>query len=369
MTDKFKPDRPIVDQTKLNELCDHLRDQDLIAVDTEFNRTNTYRPQLCLIQIATDKRVACVDTLAELDPKPLLKTMTSGADLCVFHAAKQDLEAFYLTYGVLPQPIFDTQIAAALLGYPPQVGYASLVKDLINVDLDKGATRTDWSRRPLTSTQLLYAANDVLYLPEMHGILRQKLSAVGRYDWVLQDSAALLDKNLYMPPIDEAWRRISSIRFLPPPTQARARRLAAWREVRARTVDRPRQWILSDKAILSLATEDPQNEATLNRVPDLPPAIVRKQGQQILTEIVQANEDVSRGVASFQQHSKPTPPDPRILQKLGSIVKTTAEALGFAPEILATRKELGALMKEKTDLRVLTGWRKKIIGDALLKAL
>jgi ribonuclease D len=369
MPDNINSDQTIVDQAKLIELCDHLREQGLIGIDTEFNRTNTYRPQLCLIQLAGGVRVACVDVLAGLELQPLLEILSDDSGLRIFHAAKQDMEAFCLTFKTLPQPVFDTQIAAALLGYPPQIGYAALVKDLLDIDLDKGATRTDWSQRPLTAVQLRYAANDVLYLPEMHQILQTRLASEGRYEWVLQDSAALLDENLYVPPVEDAWLRIGRIPFLPVPAQARARRLTSWRESRARTVDRPRQWILSDRALLSLAAEDPQDASALSRIEDLPPALARKQGQQILTEITRANEDLRQGVTSFRQESKPTPPDPRILKALSDVVKITAKELDVAPEILATRKELGALIKGNTDLRVLTGWRKEIIGDALLKAL
>jgi len=299
----------------------------------------------------------------------MLDALTAEQGLRVFHAAKQDLEAFYLTYGALPQPIFDTQIAAALIGYPPQIGYATLVKELFGVELDKDATRTDWSRRPLTQAQLSYAEKDVVYLPEMHEILKEKLAAASRYAWALQDSAALLDKDLYAPSVDDAWRRIAKIRYLPVPAQARARRLCAWREIRARTLDRPRQWILTDKALLDVATQGPETEAALTKVTDIPPAVIRKQGRQILDEMANANKDVRNGDTNFEQVRKPTPPDPHLLKKLGAIVRTTADELGFAPEILATRKEFSELIRGKTDLRVLTGWRKEVVGDILLKAL
>jgi ribonuclease D len=354
---------------ELSELCDAIKDESLIAVDTEFNRTKTYRPQLCLIQIGSATRIDCVDVLALDQPGPLHHVLAEQPGLKVFHAAKQDLEALYLTYGFLPAPLFDTQIAAGLLGHPPQAGYATLVETLLGIKVDKGETRTDWSRRPLSDAQLKYAANDVLYLPQLYDALKSSLIAEDRLDWAMEDSALLMNKRLYESPPDDAWQRLASIRYLPVPVQARARRLAAWREARAIEIDRPRQWVLTDKSLLRISELDPQQEQELARCSELPPGIIKRQGRRIMAELSRANENVKNGNIEFEKETKPAPPDSTKLKQLAAIVKMTAEELGLSAETLATRKELTGLMRGKTDLRVLSGWRKPVIGESLQQAV
>jgi ribonuclease D len=365
------PDEPrVIDsQAQLDELCEGLTGKTVIAIDTEFVRTDTYFPRLCLIQAAAGSDLACVDVLADLDTGPLRQFLTSGDSLKVFHAAKQDLEAFYSAYGDLPAPIIDTQIAAALIGRQAQIGYGNLVEDILGIKLAKGQTRTDWSRRPLTAAQMEYAADDVRYLPELLEKLRESLESSGRYDWTLEDSAALVDPKLYVWPPDEAWQRMPGIAFMPPPPQARARRLAAWRERRARDSNRPRGWILADKVLIAIADANPPDEAALGDLPGLPAGVHRKQGRAILGEIHRANEDLENGRIEINQVRKPAPPDPKALKRLAGIVGDKASELDVAPELLSTRRDLAALLRGEQDVRALAGWRRSIIGEALLQAL
>jgi ribonuclease D len=361
--------RFIDDQRELDEICDHLRDSSVITMDTEFVRTQTYYAQLCLVQLATESDRWCIDTLADLNLDPLLDILTDTSSQKILHAAKQDLEAFWLSYHRLPAPIFDTQIGAGLLGFQAQIGYANLVQELIGQSLDKDQTRTDWSRRPLTERQIAYAIDDVEYLAALHDILRTRLTASGRYDWAVADSAAMLDTNLYESPVEDAWQRLSSIPMLPVPVQARARALTTWREVSAKRNNRPRQWILADKDLLSVAHADPDDPESLSRVPGLPTGIARNQGSSIIVALCAANESVAAGDIDYCQQSRPGPPDPQTLKRLSKLVKNTAESLDISPELLATRRDLTALMRGTHEIKPLEGWRHDVIGEKLLAAV
>jgi ribonuclease D len=364
-----KQTRIIDTQTQLDALCDGLEEQAIIAMDTEFVRTQTYFARLCLIQIATKSHLTCIDVLADLHTVPFRKILNAGSGLKILHAAKQDLEAMYSTYGELPGSIIDTQIAAGLLGLQPQIGYAKLVEALLGIQLEKGQTRTDWSRRPLTSAQTEYAIDDVLYLADLHSILQGRLEAAGRYAWAMEDSQLLTDRRLYELHPEDAWQRISSLEYLPVAIQSRARQLAIWRESQARSLDRPRQWILADKVLLGIAEADPRNQTSLSQLPNLPPSIARNQGEALLEALRQANHDVAHENIDFSQQSKPETPDKNALKHLASIVRKTADELEISPDLLATRREITAFIRGQHDIRPLSGWRNAIIGDRLLKAL
>jgi len=358
-------------QPQLDVLCDNLADiaGDSIACDTEFVRTQTYWPRLCVIQLAVDGKHAAVDLLADLDTTALRVQLLERPDTEIFHAAKQDLEALYSVYEQLPRSIFDTQIAAGLLGLHAQIGYAGLVSELLGIELPKDQTRTDWSRRPLTEAQITYALEDVAHLHELFDILGDRLRAADRFDWALEDSALLIDPSLYYVPEDAAWRRLSSIPYLPVPVQARARRLAGWREGRARSADRPRQWILADKSLLAIAHANPGHASELSKIDGLPPAIARRQGKTIIDVIRMANADVEGGTLELRQEPVPIAPDKNRVKQLAGIVRNTAEGLGIAPEILATRKDIAGVLNGRENLRVLTGWRRAVVGERLLEAV
>lgn len=364
-----KQSRLIDTQKQLDELCNGLLDRPIIAMDTEFVRTQTYFAHLCLIQIATDAHLVYVDVLADLDCRPFVELLATGNSMKVIHAAKQDIEALYSTYGQIPGPIFDTQVAAGLLGFQPQIGYATLVEELLGIRLEKGQTRTDWSRRPLTAAQTDYALDDVLYLSEMHSILRKRLETGGRYTWALEDSAALTDSRLYDSPTEDAWQRLPGIAYLPVPVQSRARLLATWRENQARKLDRPRQWILADKVLLRIAEADPEDGSSLRQVSDLPAGVARKQGEALLEVLRQANDDVAQSRIEFRQQVKPPTPDQKALKRLAQIVHSTADELGISADLLATRRDLTALMRGQNDTRQLSGWRRDVIGQRLLAAV
>lgn len=360
--------RLIDTQEELNALCTALTAAGRIGCDTEFVRTQTFWPQLCLVQVATESETACVDVLAAIDIAEFRRIMLAHPEPLILHAAKQDLEAWFAFWRELPTAVFDIQIAAGLLGFQPQIGYGNLVRELLDIDLAKDQTRTDWSRRPLTDAQIHYASDDVAYLHAIHDIVRARLEDYGRYEWAQADSTALVDRNLYDAPSEEAWRRLSGVPYLPVAPQARARALATWRESRAKQANRPRQWILADKALMQIARANPGQTDDLRGIDDLPPSIIRKQGQNILQTVQRANDDVANGSTKLTQKPVSVSPDKKRIQHLSGIVRETAHELNIAPEILATRRDITGILNGRSDARVLTGWRRGVIGDKLLAA-
>jgi ribonuclease D len=336
-----------------------------LAIDTEFMRERTYYPQLCLLQIATDADCVLVDTLAGLDLRELYDVLAAPERVKVLHAARQDLEVLYLAGGRVPLPVFDTQLAAAMLGLAPQIGYAELVARQLGHSIDKGQTRTDWSRRPLTPEQLAYAADDVHHLLELHTSLAEVLNARGRLHWLAEDAAGLADETLYRTPPAEAWRRLKGIGRLKPAARNVARALARWREERAIAADKPRGWILSDEALLELAASEPRSPEELAAVGGLPPGVVRRRGEELLALIAAA--------AASGEEPPPESPGRRLdgretalVVRLADEVRAEAGRLGISPEILATRRDVEALVLGRADPALLQGWRRGAIGERLL---
>ncbi len=309
----------------------------------------------------------CVDTLRCGSLDPLVPALTAPAAPKVIHSARQDLEAFYLNVKRVISPIFDTQIAAGCIGLKPQIGYADLVKTLLDVSLSKGQTRTDWSRRPLTAAQLEYAADDVAYLNEVADRLRERLRSLGREDWVIEDCRALEDPLLYEPDPADAWKRLRSLQKLPPAMRARAKVLAVWREKTARQKNLPRGWVLDDEALFRTAESPPETPAALAATL----SSRRPMGEALAEELLAALRDGAGEPLDTAPalDSRPTPEQKALAERLAGVVDAHAAALGVSPEILATRGELKALAMGSRDVAALTGWRRAEIGEKLLAAL
>jgi ribonuclease D len=338
-----------------------------IGLDTEFMRERTFFPELCLLQLAAGGRVWCVDTLRCGSLDPLVPALNGLAARKVIHSARQDVEAFYLSVKRVISPIFDTQIAAGCIGLKPQIGYADLAKTLLDVSLPKGQTRTDWSRRPLTAAQLEYAADDVAYLNEIADRLSERLRALGREQWVIEDCRALEDPSLYEPDPADAWRRLRALQNLPPAMRERAKVLAVWREKTARLRNLPRGWILADEALFRTAESLPESPAALNAA-----LSSRRPMSEALVEGLLEELRDSAGAATDAAPAtdlRPTPEQKALAGRLASLVDAHAAALGISSEILATRGELKALAVGDRDVPVLTGWRRAEIGEKLLATL
>jgi ribonuclease D len=339
------------------------------AIDTEFMRERTYSPQLCLVQVASDTDCYLVDPLAGLDLAPLFAVLGDRSKPKILHAARQDLEVFLDASGQVPGPVFDTQVAAALLGLPPQVGYADLVARQLGHSIDKGQTRTDWSRRPLSDAQLAYAADDVHHLLQLHTELTAALAAAGRGGWQCEDCAALEDPRLYRTDPADAWRRLKGLGRLRPAEQPVARALARWREQRAIASDKPRGWILSDEALYALATTAPATAGDLEQVRALPPATIRKRGEELLALMREARES-ARDLPPSPAPQRPTPEQTQRMTRLQQHVKDVATRLGIQPEVLATRRDVeGMVLASPGHSPLLRGWRREVIGLPLLELL
>ena len=349
------PDAIWIDRDEeLTALAQTLDSQAWIGVDTEFLRERTFFPKLCLLQLAAGGRIWCIDTLRIGSLDPLMAVLTAAAARKVIHAARQDLEAVYLSSKGIVAPVFDTQIAAGCIGLKPQIGYAELVKTLLDVTVPKGQTRTDWSKRPLTREQLEYAADDVLYLGDIAGRLETRLRELGRETWVLEDCLALEDRQLYEPDPSQACVRLRGLAQLAPPARARAKAAAVWRERLARSRDLPRAWILPDAAIFAVAhgSLPPLNDGLAASL------------QGALAEASQDAEDQEP-----PQDARPTPEQKAVIDRLGKIVDARAAELKVSAEILAPRGELKALGMGSRDTHAMTGWRCEEIGTRLLEAM
>jgi ribonuclease D len=356
----------VTTQSQLDAAVFRLQAATRLALDTEFMRESTYYPQLCLVQIATDADCFLVDPLAGLDLEAFHALLADRSKLKILHAARQDLEVLQLGGRRVPAPVFDTQVAAALLGYPPQAGYAELVARQLGHSIDKGQTRTDWSRRPLTPEQLAYAADDVHHLLQLHSELGAALEAKGRAAWLAEDAVALEDASLYQTEPTAAWRRLKGLARLKPREQAAARALADWRERRAMESDKPRGWILSEEALLALATLAPKNAADLEGIRALPPAVARKRGDELIA-LMEAARSAPAEPALEAVARRATPEETALTTRLQQLVRDEATSLGLSPEVLATRRDVEALVfKDRGESAALRGWRRSVIGEKLL---
>lgn len=268
-------------EQELTRACARLQACPWLAVDTEFERTRTYYPELCLLQIADREAVYIIDPLA-CDPGPVFDLLYKPSITKVFHSARQDLEIFQHLRGHVPAPVYDTQLAAALAGYDKHLGYASLVSQMLGITLDKGQTRTDWKRRPLAQAQLRYAADDVIYLAAVYELLVKKLAGHPRLDSLQIEFAQLQDPALYVPDPAGMWRKIHDARLFSGNALAVLKELAAWREVTARTENLPRKWLIADDAIVNIARVLPQTYLELSGIKGLEPPFLQRHGQALL---------------------------------------------------------------------------------------
>jgi ribonuclease D len=266
----------------------------------------------------------------------------------------------------MPGSLFDTQIAAGLLGMQPQIGYAGLVKALFDVDIPKSHTRADWSQRPLPDALLHYAVEDVEYLLPAWEVLVNRLEKTGRREWAEQDSQLLLDASLYAFDEAQAIERLKGARNLRGPRRSAAERLAVWRETEAARRNRPRQWILRDSTLLEIAQQLPTTVPALRSIDGLPAKLVARAGAELLAVVARSAED---------DHDYRPPPLPneqqkKLLKTLQATVARCADELGISPELVASRKELAAaILSGNTDSLVFQGWRRALIGERLLQLL
>jgi len=356
---------PITAPAALGAAVSELARHPVLGLDTEFMRERTYYAQLCLVQLGVEGLAVCVDPLALPSLEPLRPLMADAACCKILHAARQDLEVLAPAVGPLAN-LFDTQVAAALAGFPAQVGYADLLREALGVDLHKSQTRTDWSRRPLSAAQIEYALDDVRHLPSLRDWLGERLARLGRLDWLGEELAELASEPLTIDP-EQAWLRLRGFTELDPDRQRLAQQLAAWRERRAMSADRPRSWILPDAALRDLVLQVPRDMAALARLRELPDGIRENSGAKLLELIDAAAVPVP--AAPLPPRRRPDPEHVALVARLADLARRAAAQLQLAPEILATRRELERLAGGERDGAVLRGWRREAIGVELLRAL
>jgi ribonuclease D len=364
---------PITTADALHARLHPLAAQPVIGLDTEFLRERTYYAQLCLLQLSGADDAFCVDTIAlaaahQDDGTALapLRALMAESRVCkVLHAARQDREVLLPTCGPLLN-VFDTQLAAALCGFAPQVGYAALVEALLQVTLHKSQTRTDWSRRPLSTAQIEYAIDDVRHLLPLRELLLERLGSLGRLAWFEEDSRAEELAPLQVDPA-EAWLRVKGLSDLDEPRLRLAQRLGAWREERAMKSDRPRGWILPDLSLREIVMRVPRTPSALGQVPELTDGMLKHSGASLLQIVGECG--IPEPPAPLPRRDRPPPEQQDRVKALAAITRRRAEELQLAPELLAPRRELERLANGAREGGVFSGWRREVVGTELLAAL
>lgn len=360
--------RLITKTADLEALCRELAAQPFAAVDTEFMRETTYWPKLCLIQAAAPGVEAVIDPLADgLNLEPFLTLMADANVLKVFHAARQDLEIFLKLGKRMPNPVFDTQIAAMAGGYGDTIAYDALVQQVLKRRLDKSSRFTDWSRRPLSENQLTYALADVTHLRDLYPRLRQKLEDENRLSWLDEEHAYLVDPAIYDTTPERAWQRLK-LRKTTPDYVLALQVAAAWRERQAQMRDVPRGRIVKDEALYEIAEHRPRTPADFDRMRAVPRGFGNSRGaQDLIHALERAFNDPNRPV---YKHERP-PPLPMgvgpTVELLKVLLRYKAEEHNVAPRLIADAADVEAIAaRDDADVPALRGWRRQVFGEAAL---
>ena len=372
------PSKYIANSRALEGLCDELRGSPRIALDTEFVGEESFVPKLELIQVASHHVAAVIDFQCIQTNGPLASFWELLCDPQiekVVHAGRQDLDLIATHTGRIPRPFFDTQIAAAMLGYGPQIAYANLVQRIYGTKLAKAHTFTNWSARPLSQEQITYAAEDVKFLLAIHDHLYRRLDALGRVDWVREEFARLEttvgEKN--RDPL-ERYQRIRGWDSLKPRQAAVLRDLAAWRETEARRRNIPRGRVMRDEVLLQIARHPPKTVDELRGMRGVHSSEIDRNGEQILSTITSALALPPSVWPTFSRERKPEPDSRGLVELLQAILRARSLELEIAPTLLATSADLQALVEAggkrmALDLPILRGWRRQLMGELLLQIL
>ncbi len=352
----------------LAALCDRLRGEEFVTVDTEFMRERTYWPELCVVQLAGTEDVAVIDALADgIDLAPLGALLADPSVMKVFHACRQDIEIFLLRFGAVPTPLFDTQVAAMVAGFGDQVGYDTLVQTLAGGQIDKAHRFSDWAARPLSPAQLAYAAADVTWLRLVYDGLRERLAQDQRLDWVGEEMAALAEPATYRTEPEEIWQRLrprsTNRRYL-----GMVRAVAAWREREAQRINIPRQRLLKDETLLEIAATVPDSPDALARARGITRGFAEgRTGAALLEAVAAARAEPEDLLPEAPRQDAAARPSPALVALLKVLLAACCEEHHVAPKLVALSDDLDRLaLGDDAGVAALHGWRRVVFGaDAL----
>lgn len=360
----------IANQENLEAFVRRAGSSSVLAIDTEFLREKTYYANLCLLQLATDTEVAIVDPFAVEDLSVLTGLLEDPTIVKLFHAGGQDLEILYREIGVLPSPVFDTQVAATLLGHTQQIGYGPLVHNLCGVSLKKSDSFTDWSQRPLSESQLAYAADDVVYLPKMYRIMVERLEAKGRLSWLDNDFAALSDPANYVSDAGQRFRRLKRVGQLSRRQMSAAREVAAWRELTAQERNLPRKWVLTDEQVVEACRREARTIDDLFMVRGVREKLCTRDARAVVAALARGLDLPPEQWPELDKCLKSEPNVDAELDLMEALVRLRSRENDIAMQTLAPHGELAQVARGyREGVDVLRGWRRAMVGDELLELL
>ncbi|MGA2795029.1 MAG: ribonuclease D [Roseiarcus sp.] len=359
----------ITTNEELAAACQRFARHPFVAVDTEFLRETTFWPVLCVVQVASDDEALAIDALAEgIDLSPLFALMADDDVVKVFHAARQDVEIFWKLAGVVPKPMFDTQVAAMVCGHGDQVSYSELVNSVCHVAVDKSSRFTDWSRRPLAPAQIDYAIADVTHLRDIYRALLEKLNKSGRLSWLEDEMKILTSASTYEQHPENAWERLKN-RARKPRDLAVLMELAAWREKEAQTRDVPRSRVLKDDALVEIALVAPRSAEALANLRAFPRGMERaRAGGEILRAIEQGLARDLKTLPRIERDKRGPPGSAATVELLKVLLRQVCDQSGVAGKMIATVDDLEMIAADdRADVAALHGWRRNLFGARALE--
>ncbi|CAN5204310.1 ribonuclease D [soil metagenome] len=359
----------ITSTADLAAACKRFAQFDTVTVDTEFMRETTFWPKLCVVQLASPEEAVIVDAMApDIDLDPFFKLMKNEKIIKVFHAARQDIEIVHHLGGLIPHPVFDTQVAAMVCGFGDSVSYDQLVQQLTGARIDKSSRFTDWSRRPLSDRQVEYALADVTHLRDVYQALSQRLAEQNRTEWVREEMEVLTSPDTYTVEPEEAWKRLK-LRVRKPIELAVLREVAAWREREAPASDVPRGRVIKDDAIYEIAAQQPTTAADLGQLRTIPRGFERSRAAEDILAAVRKALAIPRDQLPRIPKQRPAPNgNGAAVDLLKVLLKMTSESHGVASKVIATVDDLEAIANDDAaDVPALHGWRRELFGEVALK--
>ena len=358
----------VTNSEALAAACERMAHHPFVAVDTEFHRETTFWPILCLVQLASDDEAIAVDALAPgIDLSPVFALMSDPSVVKVFHAARQDVEIFWKLAGVVPAPMFDTQVAAMVCGYGEQVSYSELARSVTKAQIDKSSRFTDWQRRPLAQAQIDYAIGDVTHLRDVYKALDAKLTATGRREWLEDEMKVLTSPETYEQHPERAWERFQN-RARKPRDLAVLMELCAWREAEAQSRDVPRARVLKDDALIEIALAAPRTTAELGALRASPRGLDRSRaGEEVLATIERALARDPKTLPKLERERRGGA-GAATVELLKVLLRQASEESGVAARMIATVDDLEAIARsDRATVPALQGWRRHLFGARALE--